>query len=59
MSSGFETVLEAEDPEDYLFVKEGIDRLNKSLNMDLAPCWSDKRSIYGKAGFDILLDVDV
>ena len=63
MTAGFETVLEATsddiDVEDYAFVKEGVDEFNKNVNMDLALFVVQiKRSIYGKAGFEIVLDED-
>lgn len=63
MTAGFETVLEATsedvDIEDYAFVKEGIDDLNKRLNMDLVLFVAQiKRSIYGKTGFEIVKDED-
>ena len=62
MSAGFETVLEATgdaDPGDYAFVKERVDEFNKQVNMDLILFVAQvKRSIYGKAGFEIVLDGD-
>jgi len=63
MTAGFETVLEATsedvDIEDYAFVKEGIDEFNKRVNLDLALFVAQvKRSIYGKAGFEIVLNED-
>ena len=62
MSAGFETVLEATgdaDPEDYAFVKERVDEFNKRVNMDLILFVAQvKRSIHGKAGFEIVLDGD-
>ena len=61
MTAGFETVLEAVgedvDVEDYAFVKEGVDGFNKRVNMDQVLFAAQvKRSIYGKAGFEIVLD---
>jgi hypothetical protein len=54
---GFETVLEADDPDQYGYVKERIDALNKALNMDLALFAAQvKRSVHGKAGFEIILN---
>ena len=42
------------DPEDYAYVKERIDGFNKRVNMDLALFVAQvKRSIYGKAGFEV------
>jgi len=62
MTAGFETVLEATgdaDPGDYAFVKERVDEFNKGVNMDLALFVAQvKRSIHGKAGFEIVLDGD-
>jgi len=62
MTAGFETVLEATgdaDPGDYAFVKERVDEFNKGVNMDLALFVAQvKRSIHGKAGFEIVLDRD-
>jgi hypothetical protein len=63
MTAGFETVLEAVgediDVEDYAFVKEGVDGFNKRVNMDQVLFTAQvKRSIYGKAGFEIVLDED-
>jgi len=63
MTAGFETVLEATqdgvDPEDYAYVKEGVDELNRAVNLDLVLFVAQlKRSIYGKAGFEIVLDED-
>jgi len=61
MSSGFETVLEAAregiDPGDYAYVKERVDEANRRVNMDQALFVAQvKRGIYGKAGFEIVLD---
>ena len=61
MTAGFETILEATqedvDPEDYAFVKEGIDEFNKRVNMDLVLFAAQiKRSVYGKTGFEIVLE---
>ena len=63
MTAGFETVLEPTgedvDAEDYDFVKEGIDAINKRVNLDLTLFIAQlKRSIYGKAGFEIILNQD-
>jgi hypothetical protein len=63
MTAGFETVLEPTrddvDVEDYSFVKEEIDEFNKRVNMDLILFVAQiKRSIYGKSGFEIVLDDD-
>ena len=58
-TAGYETVLEAEEPEKYRYVKEKIDGLNKTVNMDLALFVAQvKRSVYGKTGFEIVLDED-
>jgi len=54
---GFETVLEADDPEQYSYVKDKIDALNKAVNMDLALFIAQvKRSVHGKAGFEVILN---
>ena len=63
MTAGFETVLEATredvDVDGYAFVKEGIDELNKRVNLDLALFVAQiKRSVYGKTGFEIVLEED-
>jgi hypothetical protein len=59
MAAGFETILETRDEADYAFVKEGIDEINRRVNLDLALFVAQvKRSIYGKAGFEIVLDDD-
>jgi hypothetical protein len=61
LTAGFETALEATgdgvDTGDYAFVKERVDGLNKRVNMDYALFVAQvKRSIYGKSGFEIVLD---
>lgn len=63
MASGFDTVLEASRPgvdvADYRFVKERIDEFNRRVNLDLALFIAQvKRSIYGRAGFEIVLRAD-
>lgn len=63
MASGFETVLEATregvDPGDYAYVKVRVDGANKRVNLDQALFVAQvKRSVYGKAGFEIVLDGD-
>jgi hypothetical protein len=63
MTAGFETALETTskdfDVDDYAFVKEEVNEYNKTLNMDIALFVAQiKRSIYGKAGFEIVLDDD-
>jgi hypothetical protein len=63
MTAGFETALEAtsEDVkvEDYAFVKEGVDEFNKRVNLDLVLFVAQvKRSIYGKTGFEVVLEED-
>jgi len=62
MTAGFETALEANvdaDPDDYAYVKERVDGINKRVNLDLALFVAQvKRSIYGKAGFEVVLDED-
>jgi len=58
-TAGYETILEAEDPEKYRYVEDKIDELNKTVNMDLALFVAQvKRSVYGKTGFEIVLDED-
>jgi len=71
LTKGFETVLEPADPnlmdqekkrllEDYSYVKTQIDELNKRVNLDLVLFVAQiKRSIYGKAGFEIVLGDDL
>lgn len=63
MTTGFETALEATSDkinlEDYAFIKERVNEFNKNVNMDLALLVDQvKRSIYGKTGFEIVLDED-
>ena len=63
MTAGFETVLEPHQEDvdigDYDFIKEGIDAINKRVNLDLTLFVAQlKRSIYDKAGFEIVLDQD-
>jgi hypothetical protein len=54
---GFETVLEADDPGQYSFVKEKINERNKAVNMDLALFVAQvKSSVHGKAGFEVILN---
>jgi hypothetical protein len=63
MTAGFETVLEAArpsvEPGDYAFVKERVDEVNRRVNMDLVLFIAQvKRSVYGKAGFEIVRGED-
>ena len=63
ITAGFRTVLEATgedvDLEDYAYVKEGVDEVNKRVNMDLVLFVSQvKRSVHGRAGFEVILDGD-
>jgi hypothetical protein len=69
MTAGFETELEATGSvekeekeaiiEKYGYVKEFIDDLNKKVNMDQVLFVSQvKRSIYGKAGWEIIFESD-
>ena len=56
---GFNTVIEAEPPGRHRDVKEKIDAINKAVNMDLVLFTAQvKRSVYGKAGFEIVSDGD-
>lgn len=56
-TAGYETIIEAENPDEYSHVEEKIDELNKAVNMDLALFVAQvKRSVYGNAGFEIVLD---
>jgi len=56
-TAGYETIAEAEDTDEYSRVEEKIDELNKTVNMDLALFVAQmKRSVYGSAGFEIVLD---
>jgi len=72
MSQGFETVLEPGEPqelsdqekekllEDHVYVKAKIDELNKRANLDQVLFIAQaKRSIYGKCGFEIVVDKDL
>jgi hypothetical protein len=63
LTAGFETVLETTlediDPEDYAHVKDKIDEYNRRVNLDQALFVAQvKRSIYGRAGFEIVLNQD-
>ncbi|MCK4438721.1 hypothetical protein KAV47_06575, partial [Candidatus Bathyarchaeota archaeon] len=54
---GFTTVTKAEDPEKHSYVKERVDEVNKAVNLDLVLFTAQvKRSVYGKAGFEIVTD---
>jgi len=72
MSQGFETVLEPAEPQklseqekekllkDYAYIKSEIDELNKQTNLDQTLFIAQtKRSIYGKCGFEIVVDKDL
>jgi len=71
LTKGFETVLEPVDQtledrekenllEDYAYVKTEIDKVNKRVNLDKVLFVAQiKRSIYGKAGFEIVLGDDL
>jgi len=68
LTKGFETVLEPVDQsldpqererllEDYAYVKTEVDARNKRVNMDWVLFVAQvKRSIFGKAGFEVVLD---
>ena len=63
LTEGFETVLEPTsedvDPEDYTYVKDTIDEYNRRINLDQVLFVAQvKRSIYGRAGFEIVLNDD-
>jgi hypothetical protein len=60
LSSGFDTALEGEGPiEDYAYVKERVDALNARVNMDQILFTAQvKRSIYGRAGFEVVPGAD-
>lgn len=54
---GFNTVTEAETPENHRDVKERVDEVNKAVNLDLVLFTAQvKRSVYGKAGFEVVTD---
>jgi len=60
---GFETRLEPSDDkvdvEKYGHVKEKVDGFNKAVNLDQALFVAQvKRSVYGKAGFEIIVDAE-
>lgn len=56
---GFNTVVEARRPGDYGGLKESVDEVNKAVNMDAAMFTVQvKRSVYGKAGFEVVTDPD-
>ena len=55
MTNGFETVLEGETPEDYEYVKQRIDSLNKKHNLDHVLYVAQiNRGIHGVAAFEIV-----
>lgn len=57
--SGYETIIESKTSKQYEYVnvKERVDEFNSSLNMDLVLFIAQvKRSIYGKAEFEIVKD---
>ncbi|MCW4048274.1 MAG: phage portal protein [Candidatus Bathyarchaeota archaeon] len=61
MSAGFVTELQGLEPDDdltqYEELKRKIDEVNKRVNLDLTLFTAQvKRSIYGKTGFEIMLD---
>ncbi|MBS7615535.1 hypothetical protein KEJ18_07415 [Candidatus Bathyarchaeota archaeon] len=70
LTKGFETVLEPLDQslsgqererllEEYAYVKSKVDEVNKRVNMEWTLFAAQiKRSIYGKAGFEIVIDPD-
>jgi hypothetical protein len=63
LTEGFETTLEPTsedvDPEDYDYVKDAIDEINRKVNLDQTLFVTQvKRSIYGRAGFEIVLNED-
>ena len=55
LTMGFETVLEGENPEDYEYVKQRIDSLNKKHNLDqILYVAQVNRCIHGVAAFEIV-----
>jgi hypothetical protein len=63
LTEGFETTLEPTiedvDPEDYNYIKDAIDEINRKVNLDQTLFVAQvKRSIYGRAGFEIVLNDD-
>ena len=70
LTKGFETVLEPVDPsleksgkerlvDDYAYVKAKVDEVNKRVNLDWVLFVAQvKRSVYGKAGFEVVLNPD-
>lgn len=61
MSAGFETELEATregvDVEDYTYLKEKMDNLNRQVHLDEVLFVTQlKRSIYGKAGWEVVMN---
>jgi hypothetical protein len=63
MAAGFETVLEEARPGvdagDYEFIKEQVDAVNRRVNLDQVLFVAQvKRSVYGKAGFEIVQGED-
>jgi len=56
---GFSTVVEARRPGDYGGLKDRVDGVNKTVNMDAVLFTAQvKRSVYGKAGFEVVTDPD-
>jgi hypothetical protein len=63
LSAGFNTIIEPTskniDSDDYSYIKETVDEYNRRVNLDQILFVAQvKRSIYGKAGFEIVLNDD-
>jgi len=56
-ANGFETILEAETPEQYAVIKEKIDEVNRRVNLDKVLYDAQiKRSIHGRAAYEVVRD---
>ncbi len=63
LTEGFETTLEPTsedvDTENYTYIKDAIDEINRRVNLDQILFVAQlKRSIYGRTGFEIVLNED-
>ncbi len=63
LTAGFNTVIEPTiddiDAEDYTYIKDAVDEYNRRVNLDQTLFVAQvKRSIYGRAGFEIILNDD-
>jgi hypothetical protein len=56
-ANGFETILESGNPDEYVPIKDGVDEINKLVNLDkILHDAQIKRSIHGRAAYEIVRD---